>query len=114
MGNSNENIYSLLRKIQCELQGMELKKSGFNKFGGFKYYGLEDILPIVQQICFKHHVLLDFTFTKEEEEEEGMLNIRMWEKPQEVFTNRIPLPPLKEMNKKINIVQSLGSYVNLY
>ena len=107
MGNSHENIYSSLGKIQCELQGIELKKSGFNKFGGFKYYELEDILPTVQQLCFKHHVLLDFTFTKEE----GMLNLRMWENPQEVFTSRIPLPPLKEMNKKMNIVQSLGSYV---
>lgn len=107
MENSHENIYSSLGKIQCELQGIELKKSGWNQFGNFKYYELDDILPTIQQLCFKHHVLLDFTFTKEE----GILEIRKWEKPQEVFQSRIPLPPLKEMNKKMNIVQSLGSYV---
>lgn len=40
----SKNIYSKLMKVRTEFHKLELKKSGFNKFAGFKYYELADFL----------------------------------------------------------------------
>ena len=39
------SVYSKLMKARIRLQGMELKKSGENKFAGYKYFELGDFLP---------------------------------------------------------------------
>ena len=39
-----------LMKARIKLQGMELKKSGENKFAGYKYFELGDFLPQTMQI----------------------------------------------------------------
>jgi hypothetical protein len=43
-------VYSKLMKARIKLQGMELKKSGENKFAGYKYFELGDFLPQTMQI----------------------------------------------------------------
>ena len=44
------NIYQKLLAARLQLQNTELKKSGNNKFAGYKYFELGDFLPAVQNI----------------------------------------------------------------
>ena len=44
------SAHEKLRDARIKLQGMELRKSGENKFAGYKYFELGDFLPYVQQI----------------------------------------------------------------
>jgi len=48
------NVYWKLSKIRLELQNRQLKKSGQNKFAGFKYYELGDILPTINELSDKY------------------------------------------------------------
>ena len=41
------NIYEKLQTARVELQKTALKKSGVNKFAGFKYFELGDFIPAV-------------------------------------------------------------------
>lgn len=43
-------IYQKLQKARIALQNTKLKKSGHNKFAGFKYFELGDILPHINNI----------------------------------------------------------------
>ena len=47
------NIYEKLQNIRCELQKLNLKKSGYNKFAGYHYYELQDFLPAVNELMLK-------------------------------------------------------------
>lgn len=44
------NIYQKLQKARIALQNTALKKSGHNKFAGFKYFELSDLLPHINNI----------------------------------------------------------------
>lgn len=44
------NVYQKLMAARLKLQNTELKKSGHNKFAGYKYFELGDFLPTVQEI----------------------------------------------------------------
>jgi len=43
-------VYAKLQKCRVELQNMELKKSGHNKFEGYKYFELRDFLPAINTL----------------------------------------------------------------
>jgi hypothetical protein len=43
-------VHKKLMQARIKLQGMELKKSGENKFAGYKYFELGDFLPQTMQI----------------------------------------------------------------
>lgn len=42
--------------IRVELQNMKLKKSGQNKFAGFKYFELSDFLPALNMLMLKYGI----------------------------------------------------------
>ena len=44
------SIYKKLQECRVKLQGIELKKSGDNKFAKYKYFELGDFLPTVQSL----------------------------------------------------------------
>jgi hypothetical protein len=44
------NVYQKLQLARVKLQNVELKKSGHNKFAGYKYFELSDFLPTVNNI----------------------------------------------------------------
>ena len=46
----NFKVYAKLQKCRVELQNMELKKSGHNKFQGYKYFELRDFLPAINTL----------------------------------------------------------------
>ena len=43
-------VYEKLQQARIKLQSMELKKSGYNSYAGFKYFELADFLPSVNTI----------------------------------------------------------------
>lgn len=43
-------VYAKLQKCRVELQNMELKKSGHNKFVGYRYFELRDFLPAINTL----------------------------------------------------------------
>ena len=44
------NIYAKLQKARVMLQGIDMSKSGLNKFAGFKYFELADFIPHVNKV----------------------------------------------------------------
>ena len=59
------NIYEKLALMRCELQKMNLKKSGENKFAGYRYYELGDFLPAVIELCAKYSVCTLVSFSSD-------------------------------------------------
>lgn len=58
-------VYKKLVEARLKLQGMELSKSGHNKFAGYRYFELGDFLPAIQSI-FKEVGLCDvISFTQD-------------------------------------------------
>lgn len=43
-------VYEKLQQARIKLQSVDLKKSGHNKFAGYRYFELADFLPTVNQI----------------------------------------------------------------
>jgi len=61
----NNNIYRKIAEVQVSLLNMALPKSGFNRFGNFKYFELKDILgPIITE-CYKQGLVLTFSFIED-------------------------------------------------
>lgn len=107
----NMNIYQKIQAVKKELSERELKKSGENKFSGFKYYELGDFLPSIIELCTKYGLFTQITFT----EDKGILNIV--DCNAEVVQEGTPSEyrivqyesPLKELELKgANAIQALG------
>ena len=56
------NVYEKLQKIKVELLSCKLKKTGKNKFAGFDYYELSDIMPDIIRLCDKYKVYTSINF----------------------------------------------------
>lgn len=101
------NIYQKIAGIQKNLLQKELPKSGYNKFGNFKYHELEDILPTIFRECYNQELFIEFSFTNEL----AQLKIRNWNEPGESVITSVPMPEIVPLNRGMNIMQSEGSYI---
>lgn len=100
-------IYQKIAGIQKNLLQKELPKSGYNKFGNFKYHELEDILPTIFRECYNQELFIEFSFTNEL----AQLKIRNWNEPGESVITSVPIPEIVPLNRGMNIMQSEGSYI---
>lgn len=100
-------IYQKIAGIQKNLLQKELPKSGYNKFGNFKYHELEDILPTIFRECCNQELFIEFSFTNEL----AQLKIRNWNEPGESVITSVPMPEIVPLNRGMNIMQSEGSYI---
>lgn len=100
-------IYQKIAGIQKNLLHKELPKSGYNKFGGFKYYELEDILLPIFTECYEQELFIEFSFTTDL----AQLKIRNWNEPGESVITSVPMPEIVPLNRGMNIMQSEGSYI---
>ena len=57
-----ENIYKKLQKARCEFQEKPLKKSGHNKFAGYRYFELADFLPTINNLLDKYNLCSTISF----------------------------------------------------
>ena len=99
-------IFKKIADVQMELQKVEFTKSGHNKLGNFKYFELDDIMPCIQSKCYNHDLMMQFLF---DEKKATLMIVDVTNG--ERFCNSIPMPAIKELNKKMNVVQSLGAYI---
>ena len=94
-------IKEKLQKARITLQEMKLKKSGENKYSGFKYYELADFLPQVNKIFYDLKLFSNFSM----EMNEATLTVTDWEdNTSEEFTTPVEELELKGCNK----IQALG------
>ena len=94
-------IFEKLQRARVELQSKNLKKSGINKYSGFKYFELADFLPQVNQIFYDLKLCSNFSI----KEDNAYLTVTDWEdNSQEVFTSPIEDLELKGCTK----IQALG------
>ena len=78
------NVYQKIQAVKKELSARELKKSGENKFSGFKYYELGDFLPSVIELCGKYGLFTKIDFqdviSTETQEEQLVKKTKIGEK----------------------------------
>lgn len=99
---AKKNILEKLQECRIELQKKNLKKTGENKFAGFKYYELADILPTINELFLEHKIFSEFNI----ENDNATLVITNIENPEEKIVFR---SPTAEANiKGCTPVQSLG------
>jgi len=96
------NILEKIQKVKEELLAANLKKSGENKYAGFKYYELADFLPTLIKLCNSNKLFTKITFDKEN----AKLIIKNIEKNDEVEEYESPIEDLEL--KGCNKIQALG------
>ena len=97
------NIYEKLQKARVELQDLNLKMGGYNKFADFKYFELKDFLPEINKIFNKLKLFSKFDLL----ENEGVLTIINAEKPDE--KEKFVTPKITVEMKGQNGLQQIGS-----
>ena len=80
------NLYEKMAQARVELQSRNLKKSGHNKFAGFDYYELKDIMPAINEIMAKYKMLGVCSFNVDY----ATLSIFDAEKPEDVIVLKSP------------------------
>jgi hypothetical protein len=96
------NIYEKMTEAKKMILKSNLKKSGENKFAGFKYYELADITPTIIDVCSKLKLHTRISFDKEY----ATLTITNIENIEEQL---IYQSPMKELSLKgCNDIQALG------
>ena len=97
------NIYEKIQAARVELQEMNLKMGGYNKFADFKYFELKDFLPEINKIFNKLKLFSKFDLL----ENEGILTIINAEKTEEQVT--FTTPKAEIVLKGQNGLQMIGS-----
>ena len=97
------NVYQKLLSARLNLQNTELKKSGNNKFAGYKYFELGDFLPVVQTIFAEHDLIGVVSFGTTE----ATLTITDMDKPEDKIV--ISSPMSTAALKGCHEVQNLGA-----
>jgi hypothetical protein len=65
MDQVTHNVFRKLQTCRVELQNMELKKSGHNKFAGYRYFELGDFLPAVNTLFQIYDLCYSLEFSKD-------------------------------------------------
>ena len=97
-----KNIYTKLMEVRVNFHKLELKKSGLNKFAGFKYYELSDFLVPATKLLQEANLCPIITFNNEL----ATMTLINGDNPEEqiIFTS-----PMRELELKgTNAIQNLG------
>lgn len=97
------NIYEKLQNMRVELQQMNIKKSGKNKFAGYEYYELADILPPINSVQQKYKTCSFIAYNKDD----AILTLVNAEKPDEVIVFTSPMA--EASLKGTHPIQNLGA-----
>lgn len=103
MEKKNKNIYKKLSEARVLLQEKKIKKSGLNKFAGFKYYELGDFLPEINVIFKELKIISIFNLTAEK----AVLEVINAESPEEKIKFETFVTEVS--NAKMDEIQKLGS-----
>jgi hypothetical protein len=103
------NVYQKILAARVMFLESEVTKSGKNMHLAFKYFELDDIVPIATRIFDSIGLISLVSF----EEEKAVMRILNTDNPEESVTFSTPLIQLGE-NKGTNAVQAFGSTVTYY
>ena len=103
------NVYQKLLKARAMFLASNTQKSGKNMHLAFKYFELDDIVPIATKIFEEVGLISIVSFT----ENSAVVNIHNVDNPEESVAFTAPLVQLSE-NKGTNAVQAFGSTVTYY
>ena len=103
------NVHQKLLKARTLFLGSNTQKSGKNMHLAFKYFELDDIVPIATKIFEDVGLISLVSFT----ENSAVVNIHNVDNPEESVAFTTPLVQLSE-NKGTNAVQAFGSTVTYY
>lgn len=96
------NIYEKLQNMRVELQQKNIKKSGFNKYAGYHYFELADILPAINELQVKYKTFTRVWFDKDQ----AKLTVINTEKLDETIEFISPLADLSL--KGAHAIQNIG------
>ena len=96
------NIYEKIQVAKLKILESNLKKSGKNKFAGYTYYELADLIPTIIQVCNELKLFTKISFN----ETEATLTIVNAEKTEETLEYTSPMKDLEL--KGANEIQALG------
>lgn len=96
------NIYQKVSQARVKLQSLQLKKSGENKFAGFKYYELGDFIPQVNNLFNELGLFAAFNI----KDDNATLTIIDTDKPESAIQFTSPIADAQI--KGTTPVQSLG------
>lgn len=96
------NIYQKIQKIKVEISNKKLKKTGENKYSGFKYYELQDFLPTIVILCDRYQLFTKFELVPDK----AILTIVNAENDKESIEYTMPTADLEL--KGANKIQSIG------
>lgn len=99
----SENIYSKLAKVCLELQQKNIKKSGRNKFVGYSYYELSDILPSINELMVEHGLCMLIGFNKDL----ATLTLINSDEPEQKIENTVPMGDVQL--KGAHVAQNVGA-----
>ena len=97
-----KNIYTKLMEVRVAFHKLELKKSGLNKFAGFKYYELGDFLVPATQLLQEANLCPMISFNNDL----ATMTLINGDDPTEQITFTSPMRDLEL--KGTNAVQNLG------
>ena len=97
-----KNIYTKLMEVRVAFHKLELRKSGLNKFAGFKYYELGDFLVPATQLLQEANLCPMISFNNEL----ATMTLINGDNPEEQITFTSPMRDLEL--KGTNAVQNLG------
>lgn len=102
MDYTNMSIYKKIQLVKQKLLEANLRKTGENKYAGFKYYELADFTPTIINLCNEVGLFTKITFNNEE----AKLTIINSDKPdqREEYTSPMRTLELKGCNQ----IQALG------
>lgn len=103
--NNAANIYLKIQMCRVELQAMNLRKTGKNKFAGFSYYTLEDITPTLNNLLLKYRLASEISFNSQI----GRLKLVNIDNTQETLIFEAPMREAEQ--KGCNSVQNLGATI---
>lgn len=103
--NNAANIYLKIQMCRVELQAMNLRKTGKNKFAGFNYYTLEDITPTLNNLLLKYRLASEISFNNQI----GRLKLVNIDNTQETLIFEAPMREAEQ--KGCNSVQNLGATI---
>ena len=97
------NLTQKIQEIRLRINALNLKKSGENKYAGFKYYELGDFLPQTNQLCKELGMLPVFAI----KDDMAFLQVIDTDKPEQSMGFTSPIADAQV--KGTTPVQSLGA-----
>lgn len=105
------NVWTKLLAVRQEFYAVGAKKTGINLHAEFKYFELEDIVPVAEPIFSKYGLILIPTFP----ENRAVALVVNADHPEEQIEFIIPMQFIAEPGKfRMNEVQGIGAAVTYY